>query len=282
MKLKHNKLRNTGLLFEMLVRQITADTLKNKESEAIGIIKKYFRNTQLSKEYGLYRTISEAKGLSETKANAILEIALESYKKLNKQALRKQKYDLVAAIKEHYNLEDFFKTKIENYKTLASVYLMFEARDSQDLKPETEAKYRFSLMEGMCHQSTSPDKEDPLEEYRKMDKGTKSLVYKLMVEEFNKTYSGLDQRQKELISKYITSVSSSDDFRGYVNKQMLLVEREIKAAIKKETNPVRKVKLEEVSLFIQKVPEGKTVCDKDVHNLLHYFELIKELGSNEK
>ena len=63
MKLKHNKLRNTGLLFELLVRQITTDTLNNKESKAVDILKKNFNNTLIAKEYRIYKALLSSKNL---------------------------------------------------------------------------------------------------------------------------------------------------------------------------------------------------------------------------
>ena len=69
---KHSKYKNTGLLFELLVRQITTDTLDNTNSPAIKTLKKYFVNTELGKEYKIYEQLSNFKNLSETKSELVI------------------------------------------------------------------------------------------------------------------------------------------------------------------------------------------------------------------
>ena len=95
-KLRHSKLRNTGLLFEMLVRQLATDTLNNKDSIATTILKKYFNKTELSKEFKIYQTLYNTKNLTEVKSNMLINSCLDAYNKLNKIKLKKEKYDLVS------------------------------------------------------------------------------------------------------------------------------------------------------------------------------------------
>lgn len=201
MKLKHNKLRNTGLLFELLVRQITTDTLNNKESKAVDILKKNFNNTLIAKEYRIYKALLGSKNLSESKANIVIDTALQAHKKINKKVLSKQKYDLVSQIKENYNLDDFFKTKVENYKTIASVYMLFEIQQSEKIDPEAEIKYKFSIMEDICGGSKNKEMDPVLTEFASYDKGTKALVYKLVIQKFNDKYANLNESQKKLLKK---------------------------------------------------------------------------------
>ena len=84
MTLKHSKFRNTGIIFELLVRQIAADTLSNKESKAIDILKRYFRKGELANEHKVYNILYTAKVLNEAKAESLINSALEVSKKLNK------------------------------------------------------------------------------------------------------------------------------------------------------------------------------------------------------
>jgi hypothetical protein len=159
MNLKHNKIRNTGILFELLVRQITTDTLNNRESKAVDILKKHYNNTQVAKEFKIYKTLANAKNLSEVKANIIINAAVEAYRKLNKTVLKSQKYELISDIKENYNIEEFFKSNVDNYKTLASIYMLFEMDRSNIVDPEREVKYRFSIMEDICASAVKEDKD---------------------------------------------------------------------------------------------------------------------------
>ena len=88
MNIKHSKYKNTGILFELLVRQITADTLSGNDSKATGILKKYFVRTELGKEYKLYETLSKHKNLTEGKAEVVVNSVIESSKNLNRGAWR--------------------------------------------------------------------------------------------------------------------------------------------------------------------------------------------------
>jgi len=283
MKLKHNKLRNPAILFELLVRQITTDTLNNKESEAVGILKKHYNGTPIAKEFNIYKTLYEAKNLSEVKANILIEAGIQAYSKLNKTSLRKAKYSLVSDIKERYNLEEFFKAKVDNYKTLASIYMLFESTGLDNFDPNVNAKYKFSILESMCATGAKDNKDALLEEYNSYDKGTKSLVYKLLIQKFNEKYSHLNDNQKTLLKEYITNISTSQNLREYVNKEINFVKKEIKKHTKGLKDEVRKVKLDEVCNFIEEIPENKQVCEKDIHNLLYYYEMLKELNLiNEK
>ena len=105
MKIKHSKYKNTGILFELLVRQITADTLKGSNSPAIDILKEYFVKTSLGKEYKLYESVLKSKVLTEGRATLVIDTLLEASTKFNRKSLKKQKYNLINEIKKHYDLE---------------------------------------------------------------------------------------------------------------------------------------------------------------------------------
>jgi hypothetical protein len=279
MKIKHNKLRNTGLIFELLVRQITTDTLNNAESKAVDILKKHYNNNQIVKEYKLYKAISEARNVSETKANILLESSIEAHKRINKTALRKQKYELISDIKEHYNIDEFFKAKVENYKTLASLYLIFEMYEADQLDANKLSDCKFTIVENICAKDNVSEKDSLIEEYNSYDRGTKALIYKLMIQKFNEKYADLNEDQKNLLKEYINNISTTDRLKQYINEQHVVVRSEIKKHIKTSNDEVRKVKLTEVLSFIQEIPDNKKVTENDVFNLLSYYELLKEMNS---
>jgi hypothetical protein len=279
MNLKHNKIRNTGILFELLVRQITTDTLNNKESIAVDILKKHYNSNQLAKEFKIYKTLANAKNLSEAKANIVINAAIEAYRKLNKSQLKTEKYNLISDIKKNYNLNEFFKAKVENYKTLASIYMLFEMDRSKDPNPEEDVKYRFSIMEDICTPEHKEEKDAIIEEYNSYDKGTKALVYKLLIQKFNDKYSNLDDNQKNLLKEYISNISTSEKLKEYMNNEFVKVREKIIKYSKKLNDEVRKVKLSEVLNFIEEIPSNRQICEKDIHNLLYYYELIKEFKS---
>ena len=282
MKLKHNKLRNTGLLFELLIRQITTDTLNNKESKAVDILKKNFNDTLIAKEYRIYKALLSNKNLSEAKANTVIDTALQAHKKINKNVLSRQKYELISQIKENYNLEDFFKTKIENYKTLASVYMLFEVSQSDKIDPESEIKYKFSIMEDICVSHKTKDVDPVLAEFASYDKGTKALVYKLMIQKFNEKYADLNESQKKLLKRYISDISTPESFKEYVNEEYDRLKTKLSSLSKNISDPVRKIKLDEVINIIRTVPSGRLVSDLELENLLYFYQLEKELENTKK
>ena len=127
MKIKHSKYKNTGILFELLVRQATSDTLKGTDSPAIDLIKKFFVKSELGREYKLYESVLKSKVLTEGRANTIISTILEASKKLNRTSLRKEKYNLIAEIKNNYDISSFFNAQVKNYKQLASLYTLIES-----------------------------------------------------------------------------------------------------------------------------------------------------------
>lgn len=282
MKPKHNKLKNSAILFELLVRQITSDTLKNQESKAIGILKKYFNNTEICKEYRIYNALTSAKHLTEQKADILINASVESYRKLNKTSLKKQKYDLVAAIKEHYNIDEFFKANISNYKMLASIYMLFEMDQPEYVDPQKYSDCKVTILEAISAPASTESKDELLEAFSTYDKGTRALVYKIMLKKFNEKYQDFDTKQKSLLAEYINNMSSTDKLKEYVNTEFVTVKKQLKKHIKEVQDEVRKVKLNEVLSFIKEIQPGKNVTDKEVHNLLSYYELLKEFDAAKK
>lgn len=281
MTIKHNKLRNPSILFELLVRQVTTDTLNNQDSKALGIIKKYYNNTEVSKEYNIYNTLVSAKNLSEQKAEMLIGAAVEAYRKLNKHTLRKQKYDLIAEIKNNYNIDEFFKSKVDNYKTLASIYLLFEMDNAESLNPAKFTDCKFTILEAISAKKTVEPKDELIETFSSYDKGTRTLVYQLMVEKFNETYSDLNEKQKNLLKEYISNISTTDKLREYVNAELQEVRKTLKKQLRNIEGDARKEKLHEVLSFVKDVSDNKKVGENEIHDLLSYYELLKEFETLE-
>jgi len=271
---KHNKLKNSGLLFEMLVRQITTDTLNNKDSEATNILKKYFHNTELLKEYKIYDTIAKAQNRSEVKADILINACLEAYKKLDKKQLSEQKYNMIADIKEKYNLDEFFKAKVDNYKIMASTYQLLEMQNAKNFDGERYAECKYTLLEHMT-QNKKEEKDELLEEFVHLDKGTRNLVIQSAHKKFEAKYKSFDENQKGMLRAYLSSISTSDQFRDYCNQSIKQVLSEV-TEMAKGLDEIRKLKLTEASKYLKEIPNNKSVTDNDVTNILQYFELVKE------
>ena len=281
MGLKHSKFKNTGLLFELLVRQIASDTLENKDSPALGIIKKYFSKSELAKEYKIYKILSSYKGLNESKATILLESAVQSQKKLSHSNLRKEKYSLISAIKENYNVDEFFKAKIDNYKLYASIYLLFESASSKDvIAPEIITDVKYSIVENLTKTNTEEKiKSEILEEYSKTDHNTRTLIYKLLVKKFNDKYNNeLNDRQKNLLREYVNEVTMTPKLKEYVNEQSMIVRNELKDLLPEIKDKTTQIKVKQVAEIIKPISKKRSVNDDDILNLFNYYQLVDEIN----
>ena len=282
MKLKHNKFKNTGILFELLTRQITADIMSNKESAAVDIVKKYFSRGELTKEYKLYQTLTKAVSISEAKAETIVSSTIKLSERLNRTALRKEKYNLIKEIKEHYDLEEFFKAKIHNYKAYAAVYNLIEAHISLEfIEPSFIVENKVTLLEFLTQQNVNKNKieDQVMLEYASQDKATRELISKIMIDKFNEKYANLLPEQREVLKTYINKVSNTVSLRDYVNESFIQIKKSLVTLNAKVTDQRTQIKLKELQSIIQPIDKNESVKDEDILNLLQFHELIHEIKS---
>lgn len=275
--LKHSKFKNTGVLFELLVRQVASDTLNNSDSKAIPLIKKYFaKSTELAKELSLYQTLVNERFTREDKANSLIEAVLTAKNNLNQTVLNRQKYNLIKEIKNNYVLEDFFKSKVNNYKTLAAVYKLFEYTVADN--PVEIVNNKYTIVEHIIRQeSKKVDVVNEMTDFIKQDKEVRLLSYKILVDKFNDKYSKLNEGQKSLLRNYINSVSEGIELKETINDEVAKLQKDLKFLSEKVDDTVVKIKLTEVTNLLKEVKTAKTIKDNHILSLLRYHELIKEL-----
>jgi hypothetical protein len=279
MRIKHNKFRNTGVLFELLVRQIASDTLANIDSKAVKIVKKYFHNSEISKEHKLYHTILTAPRLSEGKAEALINTTIDLAKKLNKEQLLKDKYNLIKEIKKHYELESFFRSKVNNYKTLAAAYTLFEvAIENKFIEPKQVVLNKLTLMEHITKKTLVENKENEVEQaLAKEDKNVRILAYRILIEKFNNKYSNLSDRQKSVLKEFINNISNPEYLKTYINENLDKVKKELTSLIKKVDDKTIEIKLNEVISLIKPISNKSSVKDDHLVTLLQYQQLAEEI-----
>ena len=277
-QVKHSKIKNTGILFELLTRQITADILNSGKSAAIKIIKTYFKeNTELGKEIQLYNILVNKNFKSETRASYLVDAVVKSRKKINFSQLRREKYNLIKEIKENYNLTDFFNSRISNYRVLASIYKLFST-ENKSLSPDVETDSRYTVIEHITQRKiTSKEKEVFSEEFKGQDDDLRLLSYQILVDKFNQKYSSLNSAQRKLLKEYINNVSNTNSLREYVDSEVSKVTKVLKTYLPKIEDKVTKIKLTEAINQIKKLKVGKIVKDKQIVGLMRYYELVKEL-----
>jgi hypothetical protein len=277
-RIKHSKYRNTGILFELLIRQITSDMMSSRDSKAVSILKKYFRNTELSKELNLYNTLLKNYPLSETKAEMLISTICEQSKKLNQEILEKEKFNLIREVKKHYNLDDFFKAKINNYKVSAAIYTILEAANAKTVVDTEQLMVnKLTVFEHVTTPAVKNIEDPSITDFIREEKEIKALSYKFLVEKFNEKYNTLSSDQKEILKEYINNISDTVKLKAYLNNKIEEVKQTLLRLSGKVENPVTVIKLQEVLKNIQPISNKQNIKDDHLISLMQYCELVKEL-----
>jgi len=280
MTVKHSKYKNTGILFELLVRQITADTLSGKTPKAANILKKYFVKTELGKEYKLYETLFKKTKLSESKAEIVISTIVESSKTLNRSTLKRQKYNLIKEIKENYDLEEFFKIKLPNYRAQAALYSLIETYNNELFKhPDNIIDNKLILLEFLTSSKVDEQivKDNVLNEFETYDHDIRNLAYKMMLEKFNSKYVNLNDNQKVVLKEFINSVDSEPKLKDFYNTKVNEIKKSLLVVNKKVTDKAVQIKINEVISILPLMDKNHKIKNDDLVNLLQYYELLEEL-----
>ena len=249
MQVKHSKYKNTGILFELLVRQITTDTLDGKDSPAKDILKKYFVKSELGREYKLYETLLKKTSLTEGKANVVVSTLVDSSKTLNRGAIKRQKYNLISEIQKHYNINEFFNHKLPNYKMYAAFYTLLEITNTPEaVDPEQAINNKVTILEHLTAAKITEGKvrDEVMSEFENADKDVRLLAYKMVLENFNEKYDTLHPKQKSILKEYITSIDNTPRLREFYTNKVTEIKSELATLNKKTKNQATKIKINEI------------------------------------
>jgi hypothetical protein len=279
MLISHSKFKNTGILFELLVRQITSDSLSGKPSDATNILKKYFSKTELGREYKLYDSLLKRTNLTEGKAEIIIGTILESSKQLNRSVLKRQKYNLINEIKNHYNLEEFFKTKLPNYRFQAAIYTLIEAvNGDKNQQHEQIISNKLVLLEHLtASKKIDKPKDNIMEEFSNYDKDIRILTYKILLEKFNNKYSYFSKDKKLILKEFINSVDNNDKLKHYYNNNINKFKNKLISINNHTKDKTVKIKINEISNLLIELDKKDKITNNHMVNLLQYCDLIEEL-----
>jgi hypothetical protein len=273
--IKHSKIRNTGILFELLTRQIASDVMNSKNSKAISIVKKFFNvNTELGKELKLYKTLSEEKFQSETASDKFISATISARKKLDTKQLSEQKYKLIKEIKNNFDINDFFAARVSNYQVQASIYKLFEFAEVDN--PAEIVRSKTTLSEHICNKHVA-DKPMVQEFYRNQDKDVRLLSTKLLIDKFNSKYEVLSESQKKLLREFVNNVSETKSLKDFVAQQIPALRKTITRYAANVDDRVLKIKINEVVSMLNKIEAAPLVKDRHILSVLRYMELADEL-----
>ena len=282
-KIKHSKFKNTGILFELLVRQITFEVLNgDKKENAQKILKEFYNNkTELGKELRLYQMLSEEKYKSEGRAEKFIDTILEARKRINLKGLTKEKYNLVKTIQESFDINQFLSSPITNYKVMASIYKIFESqsKENYDVKDIFNSKYTIveGLIGGEIENKAQLIEDKTISEFKTQNKEERFLTYKVLLETFNKKHRKLNESQKSLLKNYINNVSNTSKFTEYYTQQLKEVVTQLVKQHKEVKDKVTKIKLKETINVLRKTKIGRVVSDNQVSAMMIAYELISEI-----
>ena len=287
-KIKHSKFKNTGFIFELLVRQITSEIMSSNKSVAETILKEHFNSKkELSRELKLYQYLINEKYNSEAKAEKFIDTIIEARKRLDEKKLTKEKYNLIKEIKETYNIDEFIKSPISNYKTLASIYKVFEvATLDEQFDPTDIVGSRFTIAENIISSSIQNKdakiKNAVLEEYRKQDEDLRAISYKILVESFNSKYKNLTTEQKTLLKEYINNINNTGKLNDYVGNEVTKLVANLKEVGTKLTDKVTRIKLAETIANVKKIKSVKKIKEEHLSAMMMTYELLGELKNTLK
>ena len=281
-KTKHSKFKNTGILFELLTRQLTADILSGKDdSFARELIFKYFKESkELGKEWKLYKFIINEQFSDESKADRALDVVLKARERLNSKKLTEEKYNLIKEIKEKYSIDEFLKSNIKNYKIFASIYKVFENHiNGNNFKLNEVIEAKSLLIDNLTSSKKEivQKKDSLLEYYESQPKEIKMLAFKFLVDSLNKKYKEFDDRQKQILKEYINNLSDATDLKKFVLNEKLVIKKELSSLVEKIDNTVTKIKVSELIHQLDSLDNFKKIRENHLVVLLTGYELIKEI-----
>ena len=270
LKQKHNKKRNTAILYESLVRELTKAILnKNNEikQKVVSMLKEHFSsNTLLGKELKLYKVLCETYDLSPRAAEKLVFEMRSRHEELSYKGLFKEQSNVIKKINQSFG-KSFFSSFIPNYKTAASIYQIFNQ--------ETPSKDRILLEETMIEKLCSSEEEQP--QMKPID----HLTYKTFVKRFNEEYAKpLLKEQKELLSKYISSFADNGvEFKIFLNEEVSRLKEKVSQAltseeIKSDSNMVEKTKK---VLNIMNDFRNEHINKEMIKKVLNIQDLVREI-----
>ena len=281
LNVKHNKIKNTAILYELLSRQITADVINDSKSpKSVKIFKEFFnKNTELGKEYALYQVLLEKKYKNDSHAATLVEAVIKSRRKLSNRRLNSEKFNLIKTIKESYDIKEFFNTRLPNFKIMASIYKVFGTETGkEDFGPVQRTDSVITITEHISQNITKKTKSNKLvEDYAKQDKDLRLLSYQLLVDKFNTKYKSLNESQRNLLKEYINNVSNTNSLKEFIDNEVIKIKKALKKLLPNVNDKITKIKLAEAIDYTDSATKGKVVKDKHVVALMRYYELIKEI-----
>lgn len=279
-KFKHVKYKNTGIIFELLSKQVASDVLTNNKNVSLSIIRKFFKEgTELNKELACYQALIDTRNKKEATALKLVEIVLKQRKGLSEKKLNKEKYNLIAELKSKYDLSTFFEARVNDYKLKASIYKLFEY-DSAD-NPSGHINSYDTILEHLIGNNVIKNSQTEFKNiYEQQSNEVKKIAFKMIIEKFNDKYKSLNSKQKTLINRFITENTSLDPFKRFVYSEAISIQKSLHEIISNTNDTTLRIKLNEILNLSNEIVNAKRIKDEHISSMVKYYALIDILNGN--
>ncbi len=281
--MRHQKKRNTALLYEFLVRHIAKCLIENqnqKAEKAVSLVKKYFApNTPLFNELSLFHTLIDSTVPSKTAAEKVLNEVSLQYKRSDLKKADLEKSRLIKEINYSFNDENFYNYKIPNYVVYASAFTLLSETSGKKVNASIVDKVKIE--ERLLEHLVSPKKKTGVVETLKLDPRYNRAVYKILIKKFNDKYSNtLSEEQMKFLTKYAVFLISEN--KSVFTNALL---NEV-SGIKTKLGLVKNQEILKDSDLMKKINECRTrleqidfneITEEKVLDVLQYMALTQEV-----
>lgn len=280
---KHNKKRNSGLVFEFLVRQMSSDMLDGnaaRYAKAVDITRRYFSEGMiLSKEKQLHDVLRNTRGVTESRARRVLAEVMRHSRALDSKTLEIKKNNLIKECNYAFGQDFFVRHRVPEYRLLGSVQIILDACRSKHTLTENVANLELeeAVVRYMTTSAPAPITESKKEEID-------SFVCALASKRFREKYgNSLSKRQNSLLEAFVYSSMNGDESSlfEYMNNEkasILKTIRESKVIKEIVEDDVMRSKLDEAEKRL--VGMGTGNVEEAVKEIMLYQKLAEELTSN--
>ncbi len=274
--MKHNKKRNVGIVYELLLKHISTKLLEGKKSEAkvaTKLIEKHFKKgTELYKEFRLFNALAKSDITHTHTVASILNEAKIASRKLDKKKLESEKSNLLRDINYRINDKTFYYRNINDYRDLGLVQLALNEwrKEDRDVKKLVDLEMR--LGELMLREKNK------VNEQKYNASHSDRLVLKIMTEKFNRRYGEeLTKDQKKIIEGYVfLSDKEPESLQKFFQSKKIEAINSLEAFEDKSDNKYLLSKLDEVRKKIDILPSNN-INDENVVKFLTLTKMINEI-----
>lgn len=282
MAFKHNKKRNSGLVYEFLVRRLGSQLVEQDKEGAVKtaeIAETYFSPGEpLCNELELFKAIRDTRGVSKDTARRILGEVTRQAARQDVRKLDIKKSNLIKELNYTFGRDFFDKHRLPEYRLLASIQLYIDGRRGKQINENFEA---LQLEDGLISwMTTVPSVKQGLDE--KVDE----LVCTMAAKRFNEKYgNSLNSGQKSLLESYVRSLVTEklSDLQKKVESDKRKIATLLISSYKMkevQEDKVMKQRYVEATKRLSELDTAK--ADENViEEMMLFHKLAEELTSNE-